>query len=158
VLTPDSLSTAGKKLNIQNEPAWQSAIRHIDFLKTAVRAQPQTFNYNDFYYTNLALSRDEKRPLSAIIFDYDLFSLGPVYSDWRNVTSSLYGEAKEAFIETYGPVDESQKAIYYPLSIMEELVVASQRTTFPKWANLSKKAVLDGTLNHSIQTTTAVFR
>ncbi len=158
ILTPDSLFEAGEVLGVNDQAAWKLAIDHIDFFKAAVRAQPQTFNYNDFYFTNLALSLDVKRPLSAIVFDYDLFSLGPVYSDWRNVMSGLLGEAKEAFVEAYGSVDKIYKLLDDPLSTIEGLVVSAQRSKFPQWGISLKEDLFNGKLEQHIQTAIATLR
>lgn len=148
-ITGSSLEKAGVMLELQNEPVWKVAIGCIETLKAKYLALPQTFNYNDFAAENLALSCGQAH-LRAIVFDYDCFATGVVYSDWRNVVYSLYGAAKESFMEAYGPVTEQEHLLDEPLAILEGLVVASQRSKIPNWASPLIEAVVDGGLEHSI--------
>lgn len=87
-LSRETLAGAGSKLRLTGKPAWETALQSIEALKTRAHACPQTFNYEDFAQENLALSRG-KNSLQAVVFDYDCFTLGAAYSNWRNVTYSL---------------------------------------------------------------------
>ncbi len=150
-LTPQSLSAAGEKLGLHEEAVWLLSMAQIEPLKRAFHALPQTFNYNDFAAENLAISRNRDAPLKAIIFDYDQFSLGPAYSDWRNVMSTLRGSARAAFVETYGEINESEKLLDDPLSILHGLVIASRRARFPNWAITLAEMVKNGKLERRIR-------
>lgn len=119
-------------------------------MKAKYLALPQTFNHNDFAAENLALSRQEGTRLHAIVFDYDCFATGVVYSDWRNVINSLHGAAKETFVEAYGPINEQEHVFDEPLAILYGLIVASRRGKMPKWASPLIEAVVNGGLEQSL--------
>ena len=148
-LTGETLSVAGEKLELTGKPAWESALHNIEALKARAQACPQTFNYEDFDRENLALSR-EKNPLRAVVFDYDCFTLGAAYSDWRNVSFSLTGAARAAFAEAYGPVSETERRLDLPLSTLGGLLEASRRANVPGWARPLLEDVENGVLERSI--------
>jgi len=103
----------GKRFGMEMLTVWQLAADHLEALLAAFRAFQETLNYNDFHWTNLALTHEE--PLRAVVFDYDLLGIGPVYCDIRNVLGSLGEPAQGAFREAYGPVDERIAVFDKPL-------------------------------------------
>jgi hypothetical protein len=149
-LTEDNLTAAGKILDLENKSTWAECIRSLETLKAKARGCPITLNYDDFAQENLALSHDPQEPLSAVVFDYDCFTLGPAYTDWRNVIYSLDGSAREAFAEAYGPVSEIERLLDTPLATFFGLLAASQRKTIPGWARPLIESVEDGELLNSI--------
>jgi hypothetical protein len=149
-LTIDNLTAAGKNLGLENKSTWNECIRFLESLQTKARGCPITLNYDDFAQENLALSRDPQQPLSAIVFDYDCFTLGPAYTDWRNVTYSLEGNARESFVEAYGPISETERLLDIPLSTFFGLLTASQRKTILGWARPLLESVEEGELLNSI--------
>jgi len=150
-ITAVSLEKAGAKFKLEKEPAWEAAVRHAPALQAKYLALPQTFNYNDFAAENLALSRDKAQPLRAIVFDFDCFTTGAAYSDFRNVLYSLQGAAKDAFQDGYGPLVEEERLLDEPLSILYGLVVASQRSRVPSWASPLMESVIHGGLDRAIR-------
>lgn len=99
---------------------------------------------------NLALSREVGAPLHDVVFDYDCFTTGVKFSDWRNVVYSLYGAAKAAFAEAYGPISERERLMDEPLAILSGLIEASQRSKIPEWSLPLREAVVNGELEKSI--------
>ncbi len=150
-LTVESLARAGLRLGLTNKETWPEAIHAIEALKAKIRRCPQTFNYDDFAQENLALSRSSEIPLQAVMFDYDCFSTGPAYTDWRNVTSSLEGEARKAFIKAYGPVSQTERLLDTPLATLYGLLIASKRAEVPGWAHPLLDDVENGALLRSVQ-------
>jgi hypothetical protein len=69
----------------------------------------ETLTYNDFYWTNLAVSSDRKE---ALMFDYNLLGVGFRYNDIRNVCSSLSEEAQKVFVDVYGEIKGVRNALY----------------------------------------------
>jgi hypothetical protein len=149
-LSMESLTHAGARLGLTNKSTWQEAILSIEPLKVKIRCCPQTFNYEDFAQENLALSRDTGMPLQAIVFDYDWFTVGTAYSDWRNVTSSLQGDACQAFSIAYGDISQTERLLDLPLSTFYGLQVAAQREKVPDWARPLLASVEDGSLILSV--------
>jgi hypothetical protein len=149
-LSVETLAAAGIRMDLAGKPAWVLALDNIELLKRKAQTCLQTFNYEDFAQENLALSRGLE-PLQAVVFDYDCFTLGTAYSDWRNVTYSLEGEAREAFAEAYGPVNETERRLDMPLSALFGLLVASRRANVPCWARPLLEDVDNGALERSIQ-------
>jgi hypothetical protein len=149
-ITPAALETAGRVLGFSAEPAWATARAQAEALKARYRAFPQTFNYDDFAGENLALSRGGE-PLRAVVYDYDCFSVGCAYSDWRNVTFSLQGAARDAFAQAYGPVSDAERRLDDPLAILQGLVSASRRSRAPGWALPLIRSVTNGELAEAIR-------
>ncbi|MBN2387116.1 MAG: hypothetical protein JXB85_08850 [Anaerolineales bacterium] len=150
-LTAESLERAGNHLGLNKIDSWRESLEAIEKLKKRARLCPQTFNYEDFAQENLALSCSEAPRSRALVFDYDCFTIGAAYSDWRNVTSSLEGEAREAFIQAYGPISQIERLLDTPLSTFFGLLAASHRETLPSWALPLRKSVENGSLLQSVQ-------
>jgi hypothetical protein len=132
VITPENLAVAAARFGWKSTPGWRTVLADLPVLLNHYRTLPQTLNYSDFAAENLALSCEE--PRRAVVFDYDCFSIGTAYSDWRNVTYSLQGAARQTFAEAYGPVDLQEKQMDGPLATLEGLVIAAQRAHTPAWA------------------------
>lgn len=150
IIDQDSLESTAKTLGMAGSDAWKMAMDHHEDLKTRYRAFPQTFNYTDFASVNIALSKGTNKDVQAIVFDYDQFSIGTTFSDWRNVTYSLKGEAREAFIHDYGDISDDEKRVDDALSILEGLIIASSREFFPMWAEPLRDSVTSGELEKKI--------
>lgn len=155
-LTPESVMGTGERLGLSHLPVWRSAADHIYRLVQAFQAYPETLNYNDFYWTNLALSRGE--PLRAIVFDYHLLGIGPAYCDIRNVLGSLGERARATFSKTYGPADERVAVLDAPLSLLYSLHVAAQLPLLPGWAKGSVQRVVDGVFESQLREAIDRFR
>jgi len=108
----------------------------------------ETLNYNDFYWTNLAVNNNKKE---AIMFDYNLLGIGFRYNDIRNVCSSLSEEAGKVFIEEYGVINENEKIIDDGISPLVTLIFAYIRSKFPNWAKESLATIYNGELEKAIE-------
>ncbi|NPV54686.1 MAG: hypothetical protein HPY71_14420 [Firmicutes bacterium] len=139
----------GVKFGYSRHSAWKLAVNHIEELKQAMRSLPETFNFNDFHWTNLSLSRGN--PLRALMFDYHLMGIGLAYSDCRNIISSLGSKAVAAFWDTYGPIDERERLFDDPTSILYALYVAMQRPKTPSWASECISKVENGEFERSLR-------
>jgi hypothetical protein len=148
-LDAESIVAAGERLGLGASPGWALAAEHVEAITDAMRALPETLNYNDFYWRNLALSRDA--PLRAVVYDYHLLGIGLRTSDCRNATGSLGDRAAAAFWEVYGAVDEREGVLDEPASILYSLVVAPRRTSLPAWAWGCVRAVESGQLERSLR-------
>lgn len=132
-LTPASILDAAAKVGDSDRSKWITLADNIDRIKDAAMASAETVTYNDFHWTNLALSRDEK-PIRAIVFDYHLLGLGLRYSDYRNVLGSLGRNAASAFRSEYGEADPREKVLDDLMAPLFALLVAFRRSKFPSWA------------------------
>lgn len=151
VLRPCSILEIGKRLGQMDNPVWELAADHIGELQRAVSSMQETLNYNDFHWSNLALSRAREPVLQAIVFDYHLLGIGMRYSDCRNVTWSLGVKARDAFWETYGAVDEREAILDKPLATLYGLQVAFEQPSFPEWAEESLETAKSGELEHDLR-------
>ena len=145
-----SIMLMGERLGLAGNPVWSLGAEHIEILKEAMRSFPRTLNYNDFHWTNLALSR--RRPLRAVVFDYHLLGIGPAYCDVRNVKGSLDGSAAGAFVAAYGAYDERVEVLDAPLSVLSALLVASRLDELPRWAAELVKIAASGELESRLGT------
>ena len=136
----------GKQLGLPEAPLWALAAKHIEGLKATTRSLDETLTYNDFHWTNVALSRGEESVFRAIVFDYHLLGIGLRAGDYRNVVGSLGGPAREAFAAAYGPVDEREAILDRPLASLYGLTVALERPKWPRWADSLLDEVKNGEL------------
>ena len=150
-LDAGSIVEAGKRLDSADNHVWKLAADQIEVLKGAMQSLPETLNYNDFYWGNLALSRRREPSLQVIVFDYHLLGIGLRYSDCRNVVGSLGDQAASAFWEVYGPVDEREMLLDEPTSVLFALVDALRRSRFPSWAQDCLRKAQSGELERSLR-------
>ncbi len=120
--------------DLQTSPAWRLA----DPSDTSLAATGEALAewYRDLHRAG--------QPLRAIVFDYNSFATGIVYSDWRNVMAALKGAAREAFEAGYGPVAAEERCLDQPLATLYGLVIASQRSKIPAWAGQLVDKVING--------------
>ncbi|NLT72994.1 MAG: phosphotransferase [Chloroflexi bacterium] len=122
---------------------WDYVLDHLVELQTRVAELSRTLTYNDFSWTNLAVSRDGR---SALMFDYGLLGRGYPYADWRNVTLALSVEAREAFASAYGSFSEREAITDSCVAPLVNLICANRLPRFPSWADASLRAARDGDL------------
>jgi hypothetical protein len=139
----------------QARRTFEYIIANLESLNKLIFEIRQTFNYNDFYWTNLLVSKDKT---AAMPFDYNLLGAGFCYNDIRNVTSSLAKEAKIVFLNEYNRLYEQkhgctrqqeelkEKRIDKVTSSLIALIAAFERDTFPSWANSAKEEAISGNL------------
>ncbi|MFO8034383.1 MAG: hypothetical protein R6U88_04360, partial [Candidatus Bipolaricaulota bacterium] len=147
-LTPDSVRRLRQDLELPHNPLWETAARYLPALKEAARALTMTLNYNDFHWSNLALSR--QGPLRAVVFDYHLLGIGLPWSDCRNVCSGLARPAQQAFQAAYGPPDPKERVLDDILAPLAALQTAVARPTFPRWARSLLDDVESGRLEKKL--------
>lgn len=102
-LSPAVVVSIVEKLGLRGNRVWKLAADHVEPLKQAMRAMSETLNYNDFHWSNLALSRGRGRSLNAIVFDHHLLGIGMAYSDCRNVVGSLGEECPTGVLGVVRP-------------------------------------------------------
>ncbi len=149
-LTPESIRATGRALGLGHHPLWEQAAGMINQIKSALESMSLTLNYNDFYWTNLALSRQEGTDPQAIVFDYHLLGIGMRYSDCRNVTFSLAGAAVDAFWQEYGYCDPREVLLDRPLAALYDLHMAAREPRPPAWAQESIQEVRSGQLSQDL--------
>ncbi len=133
-ITKENIEYIKEKTDTKDLPVWKLIDDHFDVIVSKIKSIPRVLTYNDFYYTNLIVAKDKT---SAFMFDYNLLGKGYVYSDIRNVCSSLGEDAKKAFLTTYGEFDKKEIIIDAVASVLVTLYHAYQRKTFPAWANFA---------------------
>ena len=130
-ITRDNIEFIKEKTGTQNLPVWRLIDGNFETIVSKIKCLPRVLTYNDFYYTNLVVSKDKS---SAFMFDYNLLGKGYVYSDIRNVCSSLGKDAGKAFLEAYGEFDKNEIVVDDVASVLVTLYNACQRKNFPYWA------------------------
>lgn len=140
LITRENLEKLPEFTGTVGHPAWDALERHFVAIRRRIRSLDRTVTYNDFWWTNLAVSRDGRE---AMMFDYNLMGRGYAYADVRNVTLALSPDAARAFLDAYGPIDPMERAVDDVVSPIVALILASRLPTFPKWAEDSKRALDD---------------
>lgn len=130
VITKENMAFVKCATKTETLPVWKIIEEKFDEIKSAIENEKQTFNYNDFYYTNLVAAKDKSK---AFMFDYNLFGKGAAASDINNVCWSLSQKAKTAFIKEYGPIDKKEKAAEEVASVLSSLYLACKKEVFPDW-------------------------
>ena len=126
---------------------WVTLADNIDRIRNAAITSDETLTYNDFHWTNLALSRNVE-PIRAVVFDYHLLGLGLRYSDSRNVTGSLGPVAADAFRSAYGETDPRERVLDDLIAPLYALVEAFRRPGFPSWAEECLKLAESGEIHN----------
>lgn len=103
---------------------------HFSEINQKLLSIRKCLTYNDFYFTNMAVAKDNSL---ALMFDYNLLGLGFSAMDMRNVTSSLSEKAGKAFLEAYGQVDSKETLLNEIISPIIGLVMGMNRKPLPKW-------------------------
>ncbi len=152
-LTPSAIAFLREKLP-GAEPLCAFILSRLDDLRGLLRAGENTLAYNDFYFTNLLVRKDET---AAMMFDYNLMGRGCRYADFRNVESSVSSEAFAAFTEEYAALyrakhgrgfsfGETDRRLDEFVSPLLGLVSALKREKFPAWASGMREDALNGEL------------
>lgn len=129
--TKEVFNIIKEKTNTFDLNVWNVLEQKYDKIINVLNSLEKTFTYNDFYFTNLIVSKDKKE---AFMFDYNLLGEGYVYSDIRNVLYSLSEKAKVPFIKEYGVYDnELEVKIDKVISTITTLYFALQKEKFPSW-------------------------
>ena len=150
VLTPASILEIAARVSGTDWTEWSILAGNIDRIRNAVMDSAETLTYNDFHWTNLALSRNE-RPVRVVVFDYHLLGLGMRYSDCRNVTGSLGPDAANAFRSAYGETDPREKVLDDLVAPLCALVEAFRRPRFPSWAKASLEIAETGEVHKRLE-------
>ena len=142
VITLTNLEFIAERTDTKAWDLWRVIGEHFDTIRSRIDALPRTLTYNDFYWTNLIVSKDRKR---AFMFDYNLLGKGIAYGDLRNVTSSLSNEAADAFLKEYGNdiAEEQIKADAF-IAPLITLFLACNHEDFPDWASESLEELKNG--------------
>ena len=148
-LTRGNLRFIGQKTGTAGETVWHFLDEHCSDLLQKLSEVPKTLTYNDFYYTNLAVSRDGT---SALMFDYNLLGQGMAASDVRNVTYAFSEKAKNAFLREYGPIDPKEALLDQVTGTLTALYMACLGEILPSWAEKEIEKVKNGSLLTSMQT------
>ena len=131
LVTEENLTAVGKRFGLEGNDGFRALEKAFPMLKKLLDEAPKTLAYNDFYYTNLAVSRDKT---AALMFDYNLLGRGCYVTDIRNVQYQLTEENRRLFIEEYGGADERLMLLDEALSPLVSLASAMERDIFPPWA------------------------
>lgn len=126
----EGLALVQTRTQSHGEHLWQLLDSVIDPIRVRIQTMPKTLTYNDFYYVNLAVARDEE---SALMFDYNLLGIGFPVMDVSNVCSSLSPKAAEAFNASYGPPDPQEQMLNGIIRPLTDLVMGAQRENLPPW-------------------------
>ena len=142
LITLTNLELVAEKTDTKDRDLWKVIREHFNMIRSRIDALPRTLTYNDFYWTNLVVSKDHKK---AFMFDYNLLGKGIACGDVRNVISSLSHEAADAFLEEYGNdiAGEQIRADAF-IAPLVTLFLACEQEDFPSWANASLMELKNG--------------
>lgn len=132
IITLENIEFIKQKTCTSTLPVWRLIENNYDSIHNYICNIQRTLTYNDFYYTNLVVAKEQT---SSMMYDYNLLGKGYAYADIRNVCSSLSPKAQEAFLDTYGEYNKEELIVDRVVSVIIGLYFASQKQYFPTWAN-----------------------
>jgi predicted N-acetyltransferase YhbS len=149
VITLPNMDMVAERTGTRANALWNTLRERFVDVRRLIDSLPRTLTYNDFYWTNLVVSRDYT---SAMMLDFNLLGKGYAFADIRNVTSSLNADASEAFLSEYGTngIGEDERLADAVLSPLTTLFFACEREVFPRWANNSLEELTSGALLESL--------
>ena len=119
--------------DIEQIPILEVIYKKYEFFRNHINSLETTLTYNDFHYSNIAIARDMSL---VIIFDYNLLGRGCITSDISNVLWQLKdNELKRIFLDEYGEIKQSERAIIDIVNPIISLFIAYQKIKFPSWGN-----------------------
>ncbi|MDD2283080.1 MAG: hypothetical protein PHD92_06775, partial [Eubacteriales bacterium] len=148
-ITISNLEMVAGKTNTAENALWPLVRQGFAEIRRRIVGLPHTLTYNDFYWTNLVVARDQS---AAMMLDFNLLGKGYAYSDLRNVTSSLSPEAADAFMREYGEDfgGAEEKTAHGFLAPLVALVIACERESFPRWAEPALEELKSGAILDSL--------
>ena len=135
--TLENIIVIQNSFNLCDSIGIKAIIGNYDELRKMLDETPKTLTYNDFYYTNMVVKKDESE---ALMFDYNLLGKGCYVSDIRNVTYWFSEENRSSFLSEYGDVNHKLMLIDEIVAPIITLHSAMIRNIFPNWA---KEAIGD---------------
>ena len=147
-ITAENIETIKRKTHTGSNRAWLLLETEIGQLREFIDNAEKTLTYNDFYYTNMIVSKDGSK---AFMFDYNLLGRGFAISDICNVRYQLDAECSSAFIEGYGEYDKDCELLNEVCSCITALYFACCREVFPDWGYNELKKVENGQLLDNIK-------
>lgn len=148
LITRESIFFVSTQSKTVSAPVWEFLRQRFDDVMGRIRSAKRTLAYNDFYYTNLIVSKDKSE---AFMFDYNLLGKGYVLSDLRNVTYHMSEAAAQAFLTAYGSYDEDEIIIDRVASALTTLIFACRREEWPEWADEPLDKVRSGELLQDVK-------
>lgn len=147
LLTEENLRETAYRIDIGAIETWDFIIEHLDRIIGLIEKMDPVVNYNDFYYTNLAVGRNGRE---AMMFDYNFMGKGYRAADLRNVCASMKPKGASAFLECYGPIAEYEYRVDDVMSTLTTLAMAAKREKLPWWAEEPIQSVRSGKLKQQI--------
>lgn len=148
LITRENVFLVANQSATETAPVWEFLQKRFDDVIAAIRSAERTLTYNDFYYTNLIVSKDKSE---AFMFDYNLLGKGYVLSDLRNVTYHMNEAAANAFLTAYGSYNKDEILIDRVTSTLTTLIFACRREEWPEWADEPLDRVCSGKLLQDIE-------
>ena len=154
-LTFENLHFIMERSDTGNLEFWEYLFNNLSELGTAISNLEYTLTYNDFFWTNMAVSYDCSK---IIMFDYNLLGRGYRYADIRNVCSTLSREAVDVYLDEYGSISTREMVIDEAVSDLHTLIEAYSRDDFPTWAESSLNKLMSGESYIKLKTALEMYK
>lgn len=138
-LTETNLDKIAAKFDLAKNTSYLAFMDTYPTIKEKMNAVKKTLIYQDFYYTNMVVSKDES---IALMFDYNLLGKGSYITDILNVTYWFSNENKRLFIEEYGGIDQQLVHLEKTIAPFITLIIAMERKVYPPWAQEARNTVV----------------
>ncbi len=146
-ITFDNIQIIKQKTNTSDSLVWKAIEEKLGYLREMIDKTEKTLTYNDFYYTNMAVSKEH----GAFMFDYNLLGKGYIASDIKNVTVQLSEDAKNAFLKGYGQYNKKEELMHEVAGSLVALCFACQREIFPEWGYEELEGIKNGLMLENIE-------
>lgn len=146
-ITYENIQLIKKKTSTADNPVWKYIEDNLSCLQSIIDKTEKTLTYNDFYYTNMAVSEEH----GAFMFDYNLLGKAYVASDIKNVTVQLGVEGKAAFLKGYGEYNKNEVLMHEVVGTLVGLYFACTKEVFLEWGYEELDAVKNGELLENLK-------
>jgi len=154
-MTLDEIKDLKVKTGYEDSDFWQQLIDVLPLVKDYVK-QNRTFNYNEFTYKNLVVSKDLEE---AYMIDFSHLGWGLSYFDHQNIISNKEFDSKHVTIlERYLDVNPLDAYIDKVYAVIYSLISGFHFLEFPETAQSSYDALMSGQVKEDLQRLVEEFR
>ncbi len=144
----EAFSKIAKATNSEELHFWKFLDKNYDQIRGKLNFLKPTLTYNDFFYVNMAVSRDGS---AALMFDYNFLGWGYRAMDLLNVQSPLSPIAGAAFRDAYGKIDSKEELACRFLCPLTSIAMTMERPSLPDWFEEEWLKLTSGELEKAIR-------
>lgn len=141
LLNESNIKQLSSYLELEDNRFFEIMLGNLTNIRNKIFSFEETLCYQDFYYENLVVSKDES---IAFMFDYNMINIGYVESDLNNALWFSDDKSKCAFFENYGYVSELKMNFFYLINKVITLIDETKKGKKAKYIDDIIRTIRDG--------------